>query len=110
MNEALKRSRPPGYVAELARIYAAAGRRDDAEAQMARAAELARARGTELAPVLSAYLTAATGDRDRAFMDLARALDARSSDLLWADVDPRLDPLRDDARFQQIRRQIGLAN
>jgi hypothetical protein len=50
----------------------------------------------------------ALGDADRAFSLLQRACDEREPALLWAQVDPRLDPVRTDPRFQQLVARIGI--
>jgi hypothetical protein len=48
------------------------------------------------------------GDKDRAFQLLEKAYQERSSALSWLKVDARLDPLRSDARFQDLIRRVGL--
>jgi DNA-binding winged helix-turn-helix (wHTH) protein/TolB-like protein/Tfp pilus assembly protein PilF len=48
------------------------------------------------------------GDKTRAFEFLEKALQRRESILLTLDVDPDWDDLRDDARYQNLRRRIGL--
>ena len=37
-----------------------------------------------------------------------KAYDQRSIDLVLAKVDPRLDPLRDDPRFQELVKKVGI--
>lgn len=51
---------------------------------------------------------AAVGEMDKAFMYLARAVDARSAGLIYLNVDPVYDPLRSDARFAGVIAQVGV--
>jgi tetratricopeptide (TPR) repeat protein len=50
------------------------------------------------------------GEHDQALTWLEKAYDERSVWLIWLGVDPKFDPLRADARFQDILRRIGLTN
>jgi serine/threonine-protein kinase len=81
----------------LARAHLAAG--DEAAATRIRK-ELAAGKDY-LPPYYMAALDAHLGDRDRAFRELERALRERSGALVWLRVDPSLDPLRGDPRFQK---------
>ena len=58
-------------------------------------------------PWLRAVVSGALGEKDEAFRLLDQALDERSSTLSAAKVDPRLDPLRDDPRFQDFLRRMN---
>jgi serine/threonine-protein kinase len=49
-----------------------------------------------------AQIYSGLGDKDRAFAFLDRAWAIRDSGLAWVKVDPFLDPLRSDRRFQAI--------
>jgi hypothetical protein len=60
---------------------------------------LAKERGDQLEPYLVAVFHAESGDTDRAFAALDRAIAAQSSNSLFAFVDPRLDFIRNDPRF-----------
>ncbi len=51
---------------------------------------------------------AAIGDLDRAFACLERAFQARSAGLIYLHLDPGYEPLREDARFGELVRRIGL--
>ena len=44
------------------------------------------------------------GEKDRAFAELNKALDNREAQLLYIKIDPRIDPLRDDARYKELIR------
>jgi hypothetical protein len=50
------------------------------------------------------------GNREEAILDLQRAYKERDWALMVFAVEPRLDPLRDDPRFQEILRKLGLQN
>lgn len=56
-----------------------------------------------------AHIYALIGDRDAAFAYLQKSFDERDSDLISLKVDSDFDALRDDARYQNILRRIGLA-
>ena len=51
---------------------------------------------------------AAIGGRDEAFAWLERARRQNDPRLIFLKVDPALDPLRDDPRFEGVLRQVGL--
>jgi TolB-like protein/DNA-binding winged helix-turn-helix (wHTH) protein/Flp pilus assembly protein TadD len=48
------------------------------------------------------------GEKEQAFAWLERAYREHASRLAFLKVDPRLDPLRSDARFREILRRIGI--
>lgn len=50
----------------------------------------------------------ALGDKDRAFQFLDRAREDRSADIIFVKVDPRLDSLRADPRFNDLVRSVHL--
>ncbi len=49
------------------------------------------------------------GESDRAFEALNRAIDARSPAICFLLIDPRLDPIRNDRRFQALMKRTRLA-
>jgi tetratricopeptide (TPR) repeat protein len=98
----------PGPIAELGRVYAAAGMRAEAASIIGDLQEGTRQRRFLAAPQQFAYIQIALGNNDSAFEWLNRAVDARMSGVLWAKVDPRVDPLRRDARFPAFVRRLGL--
>lgn len=57
---------------------------------------------------LVASIYAALGDKDRAFAKLEKAFAERDYNLHRLKVDPLFDPLRDDPRFKDLVRRIGL--
>ena len=56
-----------------------------------------------------AEVFAQLGDEDGAFAALDRAWSMRDTGLLWLRVDPLLDPIRYDARFEALLTRMGLA-
>jgi hypothetical protein len=50
---------------------------------------------------------AALGEKDKAFAELNKSYERRESLMLRLKVDPRLDPLRDDPRYQDLLRRVG---
>lgn len=64
---------------------------------------------SEYVPALSiALIYVGLGERDRAFEWLSRSYQDRSTHMVYAKVDPLLDPLRSDPRFNALLRQMGL--
>ena len=48
------------------------------------------------------------GEKDKAFAELERALEAREQpSLIFLKGDPRMDPLRDDPRFADLEKKLG---
>jgi serine/threonine-protein kinase len=90
-----------------AHAYAMSGRVEEARRRLA---ELQQARaGRYLEPYGIALVCAALGDREDALRWLEQAYQEHSFWLaFWAKVDPRLDVLRDDRRFQDLLRRLGL--
>jgi len=48
------------------------------------------------------------GDLDKAFACLERAYQERSAGLLYLKLDPGYEPLRQDARYDDLVKRIGL--
>jgi hypothetical protein len=59
-------------------------------------------------PYFVALPHAQLGHRNEAFMLLDEATEGRNGQLVFAAVDPALDPLRDDPRFDRLLKTIGL--
>ena len=55
--------------------------------------------------VAKAYLD--LGQKDKAFAELNKAYEKRLSSLCWLKVEPQLDSLRSDPRYQQLLRKMG---
>ncbi len=59
-------------------------------------------------PVLLVYAYVGLGDRENAFEWVEKACQERASLILWIKVHPIFAPLRDDPRFPDLVRRIGL--
>jgi pentatricopeptide repeat protein len=96
----------PGVMGVLIRAYAHAGRRDDALRLLA---ELQRRRKVGYVPAgafVNAYL--GLGDNEQAFAALEQAYKEQSNILQFVKVHPYFDPIRDDPRFADLVRRVGL--
>src|SRR5262249_17976951 len=59
---------------------------------------------------LIACIYAALGDKDQAFKWLGKACDAREFRVIWIKIDPMMDKLRTDPRFDGVLQRMGLAD
>jgi TolB-like protein/Flp pilus assembly protein TadD len=107
INRSLGTARPIGYLVELARVHAAAGQPDRVREVMSELIELER-RGERNNLDNLAYIAAAEGRIDEAFQILEQARRQRTPNMLWIAVDPRVDPLRSDPRFEQLLKDMKL--
>jgi TolB-like protein/class 3 adenylate cyclase/Tfp pilus assembly protein PilF len=83
---------------ELAFAYATAGNRAEAE----RIVRETMASRDPFSPYDMATIYAAWDETDNALRWLKQAVEQRSVDVIWIRVDPRLDNVRSDPRFQEI--------
>ena len=90
----------------LGRAYALSGRLEQARNVVVELHELSKQR--YVGPYYLAMIYDALNDRDRAFEWLERAYQDRQWWMVCLLVDPRLDGLRTDPRFEDIHRRIGL--
>ncbi len=97
----------PGQLAELGRVYALAGRRPEAEAILSRLTSAPQSPLGFVAAQDAAYVQLGLGRRTEALTGLERGVDQRSERVLWIRVDPRLDPLHGDARFERLIQKLG---
>ena len=94
------------YTMALGRAYALSGDRAAAEKLLAELSALA-ARGRSTTAYLAALHTS-LGHRDQAIRLLEQCYDERIDYLMYLKVEPMADPLRQDPRFQELLRRIGL--
>ncbi len=98
----------PLIVADIATCYAQSGRRDAARELLV---ELeARAQAGYTSPVSLALVHLALDQPDEALEQLERAYEARAFYVTHIGVEPRYDPVRSDARFQDLLRRMGLGD
>lgn len=95
----------PWIVAELACAYALSGKKAEARQILEK---LAAPGDRFVEPYLIANVHIALGDKDKGIEWLEKAYTARSNWLLWAKTEPKLDPVRGDARFANLLKKMGL--
>ena len=61
-----------------------------------------------LSPMIFAYIYNALGDRDKTFFWLDKAYEDRSENLGFIRNDFRFDQIRDDPRFQDLLKRVGV--
>jgi TolB-like protein/DNA-binding winged helix-turn-helix (wHTH) protein/Tfp pilus assembly protein PilF len=91
----------------LAHTYARAGRREEA---LRLTQDLVRreARGEVQEPFPAIWAYIGLQDYDEAFARMEKAADARRGRMVWLRVDPWLEPLHGDPRFQETLRRMNL--
>lgn len=92
--------------AALGQIYAASGRSADARTILVQLLDASRQR--YVSPYVIATLQAALGQRRQAFASLDRAVAERSELIGYLRIDPRVDSLRTDPRFDRLLRRVRL--
>lgn len=96
----------PDLLLDLGFAYAVVGRQDEAKKTLAK---LKRQHERGLVPSGAiAVLYGALGERNQAFAWLDKAYEEHDPELTYIKVGPRFEPLRHDARFQQLVRRLGL--
>jgi DNA-binding winged helix-turn-helix (wHTH) protein/TolB-like protein/Flp pilus assembly protein TadD len=94
-------------LAELGTVYAKSGQRDEAIEILEQLRE--RERNGEYAPSLNiSHIYIALGDKDQAFVWLNKAIDEREDRVVSIKFSDKYDSLRDDPRFAELLRRIGL--
>ncbi len=97
----------PRPLAELGHVYAASGRKRDAENVLE---ELeARSKKTYVPAYNFAEVYVGIGNRERALGMLEKAYSDRSMLLTFVTSDPEFDVLHSDSRFKEVVRRIGLS-
>jgi DNA-binding winged helix-turn-helix (wHTH) protein/TolB-like protein/Flp pilus assembly protein TadD len=98
--------RVPGSFSNLGRAYAAAGRATDARAELVRL----RALGQEGfgVGVDMALIHAGLGERDESLSALETGVADLSQMMLFLNVEPGFDSLRDEPRFRAVVHRLGL--
>jgi eukaryotic-like serine/threonine-protein kinase len=96
---------PSILLAELAYVYAKSGSTEPA-IQILQQLKV-RISSEYIDPYLIALIYVALEKNTEAFAWLEKARKARSSRMLWLDVEPKFDPIRSDPRFKVFREKIG---
>jgi eukaryotic-like serine/threonine-protein kinase len=92
--------------AALAHTYGKAGRRKDALQVLDDLTELAKHK--YVAPQFFAGIHIALGEKDRAVECLEESYQEHSHWLIYLHIDPSMDDLRNDPRFQDLLTRVGL--
>ena len=103
--------REPLVLGALAHAHARAGRREDAlklVGELKRMEERREAEGKSIPRFSFVWAYAGLGDKEQAFAWLEKAYQERRGRMFLLSVDPLLEPLRSDPRFQDLVRRIGL--
>ena len=96
----------PYALARMGHGYALAGKRDEASAVLVQLNSLSNQR--YVSPYDIAIVHVGLQEIDTAFAWLTKALEQRSLWLGYLNVEPQLDPLRSDRRFNELLQRIGL--
>jgi tetratricopeptide (TPR) repeat protein len=103
----LKSGSGPDSLGHLGNTYARAGQVAEARKTIAQLQEHVRENGVGRYEIALVY--AGLGKKQEAFEWLEEAYQAHDVGLLYLKVDPCLDPLRSDPRFDDLKRHVGLA-
>lgn len=107
MEKALSLSgRSPGVIGVLIRAYAHAGRRADALRLLAELKQRQKSGYIPAGAFVNAYL--GLGDTEQAFAALEQGYKEHSNILQFLKVHPHFDPIRNDPRFRDLVRRVGL--
>ncbi len=90
----------------LAHIYAVSGKKDEARKIIEETGIENMLSSNDYRGVALVY--SALGDKDEAFEWLEKSYQKHEEALCSIGVDPKLDPLRDDPRFEELIRKVGL--
>lgn len=107
LEETLKTNPPDQYsIFYTAYANAKLGRKSEAEAGLSKLRELEKTESVDAYNFAEIYL--ALGDKERALAELEKNFEQRGFYMPYLQVDPLLDPLRDDPRFKSLVKRIGL--
>jgi TolB-like protein/DNA-binding winged helix-turn-helix (wHTH) protein/Tfp pilus assembly protein PilF len=95
-------------LAELSYCYGRSGQQAQAQRILEKLLQLDRHHQIEPAPILVAYL--GLGNKDKALVYLEKAYAQHSNILTTLKVDPRMDALRGDVRFQDLLHRVHLSD
>jgi len=107
IGEFLKSGNGPGSLGHLGNAYARAGRADMARKTISQLEEHVRKDGVGRYEIALVY--AGLGKKQEALKWLEESYNARDVGLVNLKIDPCLDPLRSDPRFDDLVRRVGLA-
>jgi serine/threonine-protein kinase len=94
----------PHILGHLGNAYARAGRTREARECLRKLKD--RSRDSNVGTYEIAFIHAALGEKDQAFEWLEKAYEERNQGLAFLKVDPTVDPLRSDPRFERMLRRM----
>lgn len=97
--------RSSNFLGGLGHAYAVAGRTNDARKVLSEMRSMSE--HEYVSPYDLAIIYAGLGEKDKALEQLNQAFESRSGWIIHIQVDPFLDPLRDDPRFQRLIARAG---
>jgi tetratricopeptide (TPR) repeat protein len=107
VQEAQQLTDTPQVMATLGVIYGLSGKRHKAQQVLAELNE--KKNRFHFSAFNFASIYASTGDNDEAFKYLRKACESRSIELVWLNVNPIFDGMRQDPRFAILLSRIGLS-
>jgi tetratricopeptide (TPR) repeat protein len=106
LQKAVDLLRAPKVIGELGYVYAASGKRAEAEKVIGELEELSKRQ--YVSPSFIAAVYAALGEKEQAFQWLNKAYEGRAQIIMFLKVDPTFHSLRSDPRFADLVRRVGL--
>ncbi|HZS04346.1 MAG TPA: protein kinase [Blastocatellia bacterium] len=98
----------PDFKAHLGHVYGLAGNRAAAERVIEELEQIAKQR--YVPSYYFALVALGMGEMDQAFRWFEKACEERSGFLVYLGVEPMLDRLRSDARFENLLRHVGVSS
>ena len=104
----LTEEQSPLYIGTLGFIYASMGNKNEAEKILEHLVELSQQR--YIAPVSLAIICGTLGLKDQAFEWMEKGYEVRDDFMMVLKVEPRLDSLRSDPRYQNMMERMKLSD
>jgi tetratricopeptide (TPR) repeat protein len=104
----LTEEQSPLYIGTLGFIYASMGNKNEAEKILEHLVELSQQR--YIAPVSLAIICGTLGQKDQAFEWMEKGYEVRDDFMMVLKVEPRLDSLRSDPRYQNMMERMKLSD
>jgi TolB-like protein len=96
----------PHALGHMGNAYARMGREAEAREMISKLQKHVQDTGVGRYEIALVY--AGLGEKDEAFAWMEKAFDARDKGLTYLKIDPCIDPLRSDSRYQNLVRRVGL--
>jgi len=96
----------PLAIVSLGHAYAMSRNSKEALRVLAELKEMSQRRYVSAYSVATIY--AGLGEKEQAFQWLQKANNERNTEIVFLKIDPRLDPLRDDPRFDELVKRVGI--